>query len=69
MRSNISDIEAPINYLPSDDSFYINQKYQNDENSDDNFEDYEFKNNNDNFEDKNDNSDFESNVVIKKDPK
>src|SRR3989337_4137048 len=51
LRSDTSDIEAPI-YPPTDDSFYVNQEHQDGENSDTNFEEDNFKNNDDddNFE-------------------
>jgi len=59
LRSDTSDIEAPIYYSPTDDSFYINQEYQDGENSDNNFEDDDFKNNDDDDDFENNDSNFE----------
>ncbi|RGB43817.1 hypothetical protein C1646_749418 [Rhizophagus diaphanus] len=61
LRSDTSDIEAPIYYSLTNNSFYINQEHQDGENSDNNFEDDDFKNNDNDDDFENNDSNFEDN--------
>ncbi|PKY42647.1 hypothetical protein RhiirA4_456481 [Rhizophagus irregularis] len=59
-KSGLSQCTYDILVFPTDDSFYINQEYQDGENPDNNSENDDFKNNSDDNNFENNNSNFKN---------